>query len=146
MQEYPSKSVRPSPPPGKRKGSFRDAESVEASCAHVRGVLIARLDAVYEGRVLPLLRRFRLADWESVELFQEFQLAFFPEEFAEDVEIAMTLAQLRSGRVCGLVPRPTTGLLNRAGADRLTAYAAKLGAKIRARPVVAASFTPSLFD
>lgn len=116
-----------SPPSGQRRGSFRDPVEVEAACSHIRGVLIARLDDVYETRILPLLLRLRIAEWEAVEVFQEIQLAFFPEEFAEDTDIAETMAQERAGRLCGLIPRPTTGHLNRCGSERLILMARKLG-------------------
>ena len=120
----PAKSA----PAGRRRGSFRDPVEVEAACSHIRGVLIARLDDVYDVKILPLLLRFRVAEWEAVEVFQEIQLALFPEEFAEDAEVAARRAEALAGRSCGLIPKPTTGYLNQCGAVRLLAMARKLGA------------------
>ena len=135
---YPSNSVQSaesSPPPGQRKGTFGAAETLEAACAHVRGVYIERLDSVYEARVLPLMLRFRLAEWEAVEVFQAIQLALFPEEFAEDHEVAERYAEVKRGKMAGLIPRPTTGLLNHCGSDRLLASARALGMKLARAPV-----------
>ena len=144
---YPSNSVQSaesSPPPGQRKGTFGAAETLEAACAHVRGVYIERLDSVYDSQFLPACVelfipivgmeppeafRERFGAW-ATQVFQLLQLSFFPEEFAEDHEVAERYAEVKRGKMAGLVPRPTTGLLNHCGTDRLLASAKALGAKI----------------
>ena len=106
---------------------FRQAAK-ERTCELIRGVLIERLDDAL-GRVRhPLCDRFGLTPDHWLELVQAVQVALFPEEFAEDGEAARRAAEVRAGKLSGVVPAAGTGLLNRAERGDLARFAERLAA------------------
>lgn len=109
--------------------SFRQAAR-ERTLELIRGALIERADRAFlAGEVGELLWQGSdnpALQAKGVELFQALMAALFPEEFREDAEIARTLAEVRAGKACGVVPSAGTGLLNKAGRGDLRRFAERL--------------------
>ena len=104
-----------------RKYRLRDATPDE-NAAHVRAVLIGRLEKLWANEVQHDLRAKGL-DPEDIEMvFERIQIAFFPEEFVGDESVELRKRQ-ELQRKRGLVPAQG---LERVGAERLRLFAERL--------------------